>query len=145
MNIKTQTIVSQTDLAAAVKTLGFGAENAFKEFGVEDGKGNRVFDTAIWQRIVHSYTGKAPPVAPMAFTAPTPWQPSKAADIIAARRKICFGDETGKGKCDWNVDAICQHPACKTCPGKQKNSGALEALIKQPFATCGAQKWNFKL
>jgi hypothetical protein len=145
MNIKTQTIVSQTDLDDAGKTWGFGAAHAFVEFGKEDGKGNRVFDSEIWARIKHNYAGKAPPAAPMVFAAPTPRQPAKAADIIAARRTVCFGDETGKGKCEWNIDGICQHPACKTCPGKQKNSGALEALIKQPFATCGAQKWNFKL
>ena len=145
MNIKTQTIVSQTDLDAAGKAWGFGAAHAFEEFGVPDGKGNRVFDSAIWNRITNSYKGKAPPHAPLAFTAPPPWQPAKAAEIIAARRKICFGDETGVGKCEWNIDAICQHPACKTCPGKQKNTGALDAYIQQPLAICGAQKWKFTL
>ena len=66
MNIKTQTIVSQTDLDAAGKVWGFGAAQAFVEFGAEDGKGNRVFDTAIWNRIQHGYKGKAPAAAPMA-------------------------------------------------------------------------------
>ena len=60
MNIKTQTIVSQTDLDAAGKAWGFGAAQAFIEFGVEDGKGNRVFDSAIWNRITNSYKGKGP-------------------------------------------------------------------------------------
>jgi hypothetical protein len=143
--IKTQTIVAQTELDAAVPTLGFGAEHAFKEFGVDDGKGNRVFDTAIWQRIIHSYTGKAPAPAPVAYTAPTPWQPDKAAEIIAARHTACFGGVDGAGKCDFNVDGLCQHPACKTCPGKQRNAGALEAFIKQPFSQCPINKWNFKL
>jgi hypothetical protein len=145
MNIKTQTIVSQTDLDDAGKTWGFGAAHAFVEFGKEDGKGNRVFDSEIWARIKHNYAGKAPPAAPMVFAAPTPWQPAKAAEIFAARRAACFGDETGAAKCEWNIDSICQHPACKTCPGKQKNSGALDAYIQQRFAACGAQKWNFKL
>ena len=145
MKIKTQTIVSQTDLDAAGKTWGFGAAHSFVEFGVEDGKGNRVFDSEIWQRIVHGYKGKAPPAEPIVFSAQTPWNPAKAAEILAARRAACFGDDAGAGKCDWNVDGLCQHIGCKTCAGKQRNSGALEAFIKQPHSQCPAQKWNFKL
>jgi len=63
--MKTQTIVAQTDLDALGKTMGFGAAHAFEEFGIPDGKGNRVFDSAIWARIKHGYTGKAPPPVPM--------------------------------------------------------------------------------
>ena len=63
--MKTQTIVSQTDLDAAGQTWGFGAAHAFEEFGVPDGKGNRVFDSAIWNRIEHGYKGKQAAPAPM--------------------------------------------------------------------------------
>ena len=143
--MKTQTIVAQTELDAAGQTWGFGAEHAFKEFGVEDGNGNRVFDSEIWARIHHSYAGKAPMAAPPHTSAQTPWQPAKAVEIIAARRVACFGDADGAGKCDFNVDGLCQHPGCRTCPGKQRNTGALEAFIAQPFSQCPINKWNFKL
>ena len=136
--------VTQIELDAAAKDMGFGAEQAFASFSTASADGSRAFDFDKLALIVNSYrrTGQqpAPYVAP-----PSRWNPAKAAEIIAARRKVCFGDDAGKGKCDWNTDGLCQHPECKTCPGKQKNSGALLAFTEQPFAACPAKKWNFKL
>lgn len=138
--------VAQTELDAAAKELGFGAAQAFAQFGQADAAGNRVFDFERLAHIMSSYRRRAGTAAILPVINPsTPWQPAKAREIIAARRKVCFGNEDGVGKCDWNMEGICQHPGCKTCPGKQKNSGALLAFTEQPFAACAANKWNFKL
>lgn len=114
MKIKTQTIVSQTDLDAAGKTWGFGAAHAFVEFGKEDGKGNRVFDSEIWSRIVHGYKGKAPPHAPMTFAPMGKFTPPTD-EQLAAWLKIC-----------------------EACPSVLKTNGVLKCgHARQTCATCG--------
>ena len=137
--------ITQTELDAAVKDLGFGAAQAFADFSTADAVGNRVFDFDKLAHIVNSYR-RGGQKQPAPYIAPrNHWNPAQAVEIIAARRKVCFGDDAGKGKCDWNMDGLCQHPGCKTCAGKQKNSGALLGYLAQPFASCPASKWNFKL
>ena len=132
-------LVTQSEIEAAGKTLGFGAVHAFEQFSTADANGNREFEFEMFSRIIRSYTGRQAAPEPMQNLAPSPaWNPAKAADIIAARRKIC-------GSCEWNIDDLCQHPACLTCPGKQKNAGALLTFTDQPFSKCPAFKWNFKI
>lgn len=137
-------IVTKTELNSAALKLGLSASAAFEQYGTPNGDGSRVFEFEMLQRIMSAkfqpHTAQST-YSPMA----TMWNPLKASEIIAARRKICFGDENGIGKCDWNVDGLCQHPDCKTCPGSQKKTGALLVFTEQPFSRCAANKWNFKL
>lgn len=58
-----------------------------------------------------------------------------AALVIASRAEICAA-------CEWNVDELCQHPGCRTCPGKQARSGKLAAMISTQNAKCPANKWK---
>jgi hypothetical protein len=135
--------VAKTELETKAKTLAFGALQAFVDFGTDDGHGGRVFDKAKLDLILTRYQERAPLNV---YSLPTPstagnWNPAKADEIIAARRKVCFG-EGAMPKCDFNVDNLCQHPGCKTCPGKQRNAGALEGYLALPYSTCPANKWN---
>ncbi len=135
--------VAQTELESAAQTLEFGALTTLNEFGTDDGKGGRVFDFEKLALILRRYerrSAQTPVYLPPPATAAL-WNPAKAQEIIAARRKICFG-EGSVPKCDWNMDDLCQHPGCKTCPGKQKNSGTLSANLQKPFWACPANKYN---
>ena len=43
--------------------------------------------------------------------------------------------------CKFNVDELCQHINCRTCPGQQRNSGGLAAKQRNPNEICPAGKW----
>ena len=54
---------------------------------------------------------------------------------IAERESACAA-------CGWNIEQLCQHPACAVCPGKQRRSGALQAMIADRAARCPAKLWT---
>lgn len=136
--------VAQTELEAEAAKMEFGALQAFTDFSTDDGHGGRVFEKAKFDLILYRYRRRSAPnqyALPPAPNLPGNWNPLHAKEIIEARRQICYGDGT-TSKCEFNVDDLCQHVGCKTCPGKQRNAGALLGYLAQPYATCPANKWN---
>jgi hypothetical protein len=59
-----------------------------------------------------------------------------------AQKRVAMEDrEAICAACQFNVDWICEHVGCRTCSGRQRNTGGLRTLLAQPGARCPAGKW----
>ena len=115
--------------------------NAWHELitaGQVDATGHLIIEQQRELEILAAYQELALPEFPLledlpsAPPNPAPAPATRQTETVATIESIC-------GKCEWNVDWVCEHPGCQPC--RQRPAGGLKAMIASAGARCPAAKW----